>query len=190
MNDYGSLTGDCLRDGDGSNEDRNTKKVRFKEVDGNPIENMVMDVASVSGASWKDKLLGGVAIDEDLDFKEGDILRSTINGIPAIEFSDRVKKILVKDMETTVVLWTVEFNPLRPFPSVVLVWIQFPGLPGFLYKKRVLEEIGGLVGKVAKTDIKTDSGAKGRNADDGQGVASAPVVNGSAPAKTEKAFGP
>ncbi|MBA0750621.1 hypothetical protein Gogos_002027, partial [Gossypium gossypioides] len=45
-----------------------------------------------------------VAIDEDMDFEEGDILRSTINGIPAIEFSDRVKKILVKDMETTVVV--------------------------------------------------------------------------------------
>ncbi|MBA0823675.1 hypothetical protein Goarm_020392, partial [Gossypium armourianum] len=92
--------------------------------------------------------------DGDSDFEDGDILRSTVYGIPAIGFSDRIKKILVKDMETTVVVkllgrnigygtddyemvltqgpwvvfghyltvqpWTVDFNPLRPFPSVVL----------------------------------------------------------------------
>ncbi|KAK5835621.1 hypothetical protein PVK06_011315 [Gossypium arboreum] len=59
MNDFGSLTGNCLKDNDGSNEDCNTQKVRFKEVDGNLIENMVVDVASVSGASWKINCLGG-----------------------------------------------------------------------------------------------------------------------------------
>ncbi|MBA0792918.1 hypothetical protein Gohar_017372 [Gossypium harknessii] len=130
-------------------------------------------MALVSGASWKDKLLGGKSsrylvssmnpsetFDGDFDFEDGDILRSTVYGIPAIGFSDRIKKILVKDMETTVVPfrlmdvemnatwfvfktddyemvltqgpwvvfghyltvqpWTVDFNPLRPFPSVVL----------------------------------------------------------------------
>ncbi|KAK5826605.1 hypothetical protein PVK06_021531 [Gossypium arboreum] len=58
--------------------------------------------------------------------------------------------------------WTVEFYPLKPFPSVVTAWIRFPGLPGFLYKKMILEEIGSLVGKVMKLDFKTDSGARGQ----------------------------
>ncbi|MBA0580916.1 hypothetical protein Gorai_023115 [Gossypium raimondii] len=113
-------------------------------------------MALVTGASWKDKLLGGKSsrslvssmnpsetFDGNFDFEDGDILRSTVYGIPAIGFSDRIKKILVKDMETTVVTddyemvltqgpwvvfghyltvqpWTIDFNPLRPFPSVVL----------------------------------------------------------------------
>ncbi|MBA0612787.1 hypothetical protein Godav_013347, partial [Gossypium davidsonii] len=41
--------------------------------------------------------------DVDLKFEDGDILRSTLNKILAIDFSERFKRILVKDMETTVV---------------------------------------------------------------------------------------
>ncbi|KAH1091919.1 hypothetical protein J1N35_019176 [Gossypium stocksii] len=55
----------------------------------------------------------------------------------------------------------VNFNPSRPFPSMVLTWIHFPGLLGFLSKKQILEEIGSLVGKVAKLNIKIDSGGRG-----------------------------
>ncbi|XP_016667281.1 uncharacterized protein [Gossypium hirsutum] len=62
----------------------------------------------------------------------------------------------------TVQPWTVEFDPLKPFPSVVTARIRFPGLPGFLYKKRILEKIGSLVGKVMKLDFKTDSGVRGQ----------------------------
>ncbi|KAK5793715.1 hypothetical protein PVK06_034868 [Gossypium arboreum] len=75
MNDSSPLPSGCLSDGDGSNDDRNTKK--------------------------KDKLLGGKstisstpsmnpteAIDGDLEFEDGDILKSTVNGIPVIDFSD------------------------------------------------------------------------------------------------------
>ncbi|KAA3485144.1 leucine-rich repeat receptor-like protein kinase PEPR2 [Gossypium australe] len=67
-----------------------------------------------AGVSWKDKLLRGkadgpslnfgITNEEDLVFVEGDILRSTVNGIPTINFSDRIKDWLVKDMETTVVV--------------------------------------------------------------------------------------
>ncbi|MBA0710828.1 hypothetical protein Golax_010089, partial [Gossypium laxum] len=45
---------------------------------------------------------------------------------------------------------------------MVLAWIHFPGLPGFLYKKWVLEEIESLVKKVAKLDIKKNIGARGQ----------------------------
>ncbi|MBA0752115.1 hypothetical protein Gogos_000983, partial [Gossypium gossypioides] len=50
--------------------------------------------------SWKDKLLGRESIeslapptistdtpDVDLEFEDGDIFRSTVNGIPTIDFS-------------------------------------------------------------------------------------------------------
>lgn len=58
--------------------------------------------------------------------------------------------------------WTIQFDPLKPFPSMIMAWIRFLGLSGFLYKKRILEEIGSLVGKVMKLDLKTDSGARGQ----------------------------
>ncbi|MBA0579081.1 hypothetical protein Gorai_021347 [Gossypium raimondii] len=133
-----------MGDADGSNVDRNTKKVRFKDIGDDSAENMVVDMALASKISWKDKLLGRKntrslasskisdgATDVDLNFEDGDILKSTINGILTIDFSKRIKKILVKDIETTNV-------------------------------KQVLEEIESLVEKVAKMDIKTDSGGRGQ----------------------------
>ncbi|KAG8491030.1 hypothetical protein CXB51_014170 [Gossypium anomalum] len=62
----------------------------------------------------------------------------------------------------TVQPWVVDFNLLWLFPSVVLVWIYFTGMLGFLYKRQLLEEIGSLVGKVAQLDIKTYIDTKGR----------------------------
>ncbi|MBA0571030.1 hypothetical protein Golob_004626, partial [Gossypium lobatum] len=56
----------------------------------------------------------------------------------------------------------VDFNPSKPFPSMVLTWIHFSGLSGFLYNKQILEKIRSLVRKVTKLDIKTDSGARGQ----------------------------
>ncbi|MBA0630553.1 hypothetical protein Godav_002640 [Gossypium davidsonii] len=229
------LSDDRIGDGISTDEERNTKKVRFKVVGGDSTDNMMVDTISVRGVSWKEKLLvrnGSESCDGtsdvDLVIEDGDILQSSINGIPAIDFSERLRNILVRDMETTVVVkllgrnigygvllnrisslwkpsqpfrlmdvengyylvrfqsrddydlaltqgpwivfghyltvqpWTIDFDPLRPFPSVVMAWISFPGLPGFLYRKRILEEIGNLVGQVVKLDIKTDSGARGQ----------------------------
>ncbi|MBA0814626.1 hypothetical protein Gohar_020442 [Gossypium harknessii] len=197
------LSDDRIGDGISTDEERNTKKVRFKVVGGDSTDNMMVDTISVRGVSWKEKLLGrngsescdGTS-DVDLVIEDGDILQSSINGIPAIDFSERLRNILVRDMETTVVVkllgrnigygvddydlaltqgpwivfghyltvqpWTIDVDPLRPFPSVVMAWLRFPGLPGFLYKKRILEEIRNLVGQVVKLDIKTDSGARGQ----------------------------
>ncbi|KAK5785402.1 hypothetical protein PVK06_039985 [Gossypium arboreum] len=53
----------------------------------------------------------------------------------------------------TVQPWTKEFNPLQPYLSMVMAWIRFPGLPGFLYKRGVLEEIGRIIGKLIKLDL-------------------------------------
>ncbi|PPS06513.1 hypothetical protein GOBAR_AA14134 [Gossypium barbadense] len=145
---------------------------------------MAVDSSPASRVSWKDKLLGGSVSNSldgdaniDLKFVEGDICRSNLNGIPTIDFSDRTNKILIKRMELTVApldpwtvfghyltvqLWTVDFYPSRPFPYGVLAWIRFLGLSGFLYQKKILEEISSLVGEVVKLDIKTDNQERGQ----------------------------
>ncbi|KAA3480192.1 leucine-rich repeat receptor-like protein kinase PEPR2 [Gossypium australe] len=212
--------------------DQNTKKVRFKgAVDGEDT-NMVVDFVQQPNISFQDKLLGGsVVSDRDLegtfgknegDFEllEGDVNTSMVDGIPAIAFSDRIKDILFKEMELTVVLkllgrnigynvlhnrilnlwkptksfhlmeitngilkiiivltqdpwiifaqyltvqsWTQTFNPAQPYPSVVMAWIRLSGLPGYLYKRKIIEAIGGLIGKVVKLDLQTDNRTRGQ----------------------------
>ncbi|MBA0580665.1 hypothetical protein Gorai_022874 [Gossypium raimondii] len=67
--------------------------------------------------SWKDYLVGtgfqaeGKAaiaynFDDDGDFEllYADVVRSSVNGIPSINFSERVNQILIKDMAYTVVI--------------------------------------------------------------------------------------
>ncbi|MBA0636275.1 hypothetical protein Godav_025194 [Gossypium davidsonii] len=41
-------------------------------------------------------------------------------------------------------------------------WIIFMGLPGYFYKRKILVEIGGLIGKVAKLDMNTNNRVKDR----------------------------
>ncbi|MBA0854484.1 hypothetical protein Goshw_000559 [Gossypium schwendimanii] len=62
----------------------------------------------------------------------------------------------------TVQLWTKYFNPNKPYSSMVLAWIRLPSLLGFMYKRRILEEVGGLVGKVVKFDLNANSKTRGR----------------------------
>ncbi|MBA0553225.1 hypothetical protein Golob_012426 [Gossypium lobatum] len=93
------------------------KKVRFKEAVDREVTNMVVDFDQQSIMSFKDKLLrGGVAfsgenlegsfekIKSDFELMEGDVNMSMVNGITAIAFSDRIKDILFKEMELTVIL--------------------------------------------------------------------------------------
>ncbi|KAL1108794.1 hypothetical protein V6Z11_D03G135000 [Gossypium hirsutum] len=111
MSDSENLSGDRVGAENDTNGDRNTKKVRFKDVGKDSTKNILVDIHLVSGVSWNDKLLGGRgsrpsdgATDMDLEIEDGDILRSIFNGIPTLDFSERLKKILVKDMESTVVV--------------------------------------------------------------------------------------
>ncbi|KAH1107992.1 hypothetical protein J1N35_011760 [Gossypium stocksii] len=62
----------------------------------------------------------------------------------------------------TVQPWTLGFDPFQAFPSVVMAWIRFPSLPGYLYNHKIITEIGGMVGKVVKLDMNTDNRARGR----------------------------
>ncbi|MBA0596661.1 hypothetical protein Gorai_013471, partial [Gossypium raimondii] len=79
-------------------------------------------------------------------------IKSSINGILAISFSDRIQQILVRNMASIVVV----------FPSSMMVRIRLPGLLGFLYKKKILEEIGGLIGTVNRLDFQIDKGLRGK----------------------------
>ncbi|MBA0679197.1 hypothetical protein Goari_010985, partial [Gossypium aridum] len=78
---------------------------------------MVVDFDQQPIMSFKDKLLGGgVAFSgenlegsfeknkSDFELMEIDVNMSMVNGIPAIAFSDRIKDILFKEMELTVIL--------------------------------------------------------------------------------------
>ncbi|KAH1045761.1 hypothetical protein J1N35_036545 [Gossypium stocksii] len=101
---------------DHPDKDRNTKKVRFKENNVDEDITMADDSEAQSNMSWKDKLLGGPVVsnsvcdgvsagkEADLELLEGDVRMSVIDGIPIIDFSDRVKEILFKEMELTIIV--------------------------------------------------------------------------------------
>ncbi|KAK5825759.1 hypothetical protein PVK06_020624 [Gossypium arboreum] len=64
--------------------------------------------------SWKNKVLGRGVLDygreEDFELLDGDVTRSTVNGIPVINFSERVQQILFREMATTVVVKLLGLN--------------------------------------------------------------------------------
>ncbi|PPD95294.1 hypothetical protein GOBAR_DD07669 [Gossypium barbadense] len=163
-------------------KDRNTKKVRFKDKggDGESDSDRVVDRVPLVSTSWRDMVLGKGSIDwekesdlavfeenEDLEFLEGDVLKSTIDGILSINFSDHIQQILVKDMELMVVVkllgWNIGYavlynqvsslwKPSRPF-RLMDIENGLSGLPGHLYKRKIILKIGGLVGRVEKVRV-------------------------------------
>lgn len=73
--------------------------------------------------SWKDKLLGNqddftdsvravpsVVNENEFELLEGDVNTSIIDGIPATEFSDRIKEILFKEIELAVIVKLLRRN--------------------------------------------------------------------------------
>ncbi|MBA0570163.1 hypothetical protein Golob_003847 [Gossypium lobatum] len=103
--------------GAGLTSDRNTKKVHFKYLNLDSDMEMVDGLSQTPKLSWKEMLLGegshdqrgGKSIDisnedKEFDLLDGDIEKSTVDGISSIDFLDRVNKILIKHMATSVVL--------------------------------------------------------------------------------------
>ncbi|MBA0829566.1 hypothetical protein Goarm_014163 [Gossypium armourianum] len=88
--------------------DRNTKKVRFKGLGFDSENDMVVDSILMPEISWRDKVLGrgppNSGRDEDFELLDGDVVRTMVNGILAISFSERVQQILIRDLVTTVVV--------------------------------------------------------------------------------------
>ncbi|MBA0701677.1 hypothetical protein Goari_020517 [Gossypium aridum] len=134
--------------GDYSVEGLIPKKVQFRDNDESVNIDWLVDQDVQPTISWKDKLVGlpsntaGNDLDtkEDFDVLEGDIQKSIVN----------------------VQQWSVSFNPAQTFPSIVMSWIRFPGLPSYMYKRKILVEMGGMVSKIVKLDMNTDNIAKGR----------------------------
>ncbi|MBA0783574.1 hypothetical protein Gotri_001268 [Gossypium trilobum] len=198
-------TGERENNDVGEVANQSTKKVRFRAIDEDFDAEMTSAPTTTRPRSWKDYLMGtGLRADvqaqgvdnfygeEDLELSEVDIVKSTVNGIPSINFSERVNQILIKVMAHTVVIkllgrnigypmmynkvcslwkpsqtldcvwaipysamqyltvqpWSVDFNTSQPYLSLVMAWIRLPGLLGHTYKRQILWEIGGMVGKV------------------------------------------
>ncbi|KAK5811980.1 hypothetical protein PVK06_027374 [Gossypium arboreum] len=124
---------------------------------------MAVDSNQQPMMSFKDKLLGvGLSYPDgypirnecDLVLQDGDVNMSMVNGIPTITFLDRIKDILFKEIESTVILKLLERN--------IGYNIRLPGLPGYLYKRQIIEAIGGVIGKVVKLDLQADNRTRGR----------------------------
>ncbi|KAK5785419.1 hypothetical protein PVK06_040003 [Gossypium arboreum] len=100
--------------------------------------------------SWKDKLLGinPRAIDKE------ELGPPSADAYDDLEFIEehihRIQKLLFKEMELMIVLKLLGRN------------IGLPGLPSFLYKNKIIEEIGATIGKVVLLDFNTDSRIRGR----------------------------
>ncbi|MFQ6626443.1 hypothetical protein Gotur_004576 [Gossypium turneri] len=84
------------------------KKLSFKDLVSGVNNEMVVDFFPILEVSWRVKLLGREAPnsgrDEDFEFLNGDVVRSMVNGIPVINFSERIQQILFREMATTVVV--------------------------------------------------------------------------------------
>ncbi|MBA0597611.1 hypothetical protein Gorai_007413 [Gossypium raimondii] len=117
---------------------------------------MVVGLSPRTRVSWKDKLLGGTeAVPRMSSTNTSNFNEENFDFRPSQPFH-------LMDVENGYyLLWTVDFDPSRPFPIMVLTWTRFLGILGFLYKQQVFEEIESLVGKVARLDIKMDSGTRG-----------------------------
>ncbi|KAG8502955.1 hypothetical protein CXB51_000789 [Gossypium anomalum] len=124
---------------------------------------MLIDSEPTTIVSWKNMLLGnfveftkefGEKDGEIFYFIEGDFTKSSVKGIPTIAFSKQGLKFVAA-------LKTIPTYRCGKW-SVVMAWIRLPGLPKYLYNKKILEEIGGLIGKVAKLDFNTSNGLRGQ----------------------------
>ncbi|KAH1091413.1 hypothetical protein J1N35_018670 [Gossypium stocksii] len=95
-----------------SPEDLITKKVRFKESEVITDDGLA---AEDYNSRKKDMLLGkdtsalhdtngGHFLVDNFSFSEGDVKKSIVDGVPSIEFSERVYQLLENEMSTSVVL--------------------------------------------------------------------------------------
>ncbi|MBA0682268.1 hypothetical protein Goari_023999, partial [Gossypium aridum] len=63
---------------------------------------------------------------------------------------------IIYNQYLTVQTWTKDFNPMQPYPSVVMAWIRLSGLPRYMYKRVILEVFGNMIRKVTKLNFQTD----------------------------------
>ncbi|KAK5832604.1 hypothetical protein PVK06_016406 [Gossypium arboreum] len=98
----------CENDGPGKfiGEELIPKKVRFREKEEEPSNDMMIELSSDQPTSWRDMLVGqsskngsnGLDEKEAFDILEGDIQRTVVNGVPSITFSERIHQIFIQGM--------------------------------------------------------------------------------------------
>ncbi|KAE8704510.1 hypothetical protein F3Y22_tig00110450pilonHSYRG00514 [Hibiscus syriacus] len=125
----------------------------------------------LAGKSQNDRQKVGIHgnLDDDFDILDEDIITALVT-IHAHGFGERVFpcsfskrrdyiKVLaefpwmVYGQYLMVQPWNMDFRTLQVYPTTVVAWIRFPGLPKYLYNSKILTSIGSLVGKVAKLDF-------------------------------------
>ncbi|KAK8538824.1 hypothetical protein V6N12_034532 [Hibiscus sabdariffa] len=57
--------------------------------------------------------------------------------------------------------WTVDFSSSHPYPSHVMAWIHFSGLPVTLYQRSMITTIGECIGSVIKLNYEITCGRRG-----------------------------
>ncbi|PPD84026.1 hypothetical protein GOBAR_DD19036 [Gossypium barbadense] len=106
--------------------------------------------------------------EEDFDLDDRNLLRKTVDGMPTLDFSERLYSLTEKSMSSTIVLKLlgkrIGVNTLwsKEFLENVVVWIHIPSLSGAFYKRSILRAIGELVGKVVKIVLQTDKRVRGQ----------------------------
>ncbi|XP_012458146.1 uncharacterized protein LOC105778931 [Gossypium raimondii] len=139
-------------------------------------------------ASWKENLVGSssniggedLKVKEDFEVLEGDIQKSIINGIQCTIIQDMKKTVILKLLGCNIgfsILQNRIYSLWKPSLTVHLMDIEngfflakFVNkidyekvlLEGYMYKCKILVEIGGLVGKVTKLDMNTNNKERGR----------------------------
>ncbi|MBA0795947.1 hypothetical protein Gohar_006766 [Gossypium harknessii] len=142
VNNFEALSNVWVSESDDSNVDSNTKKVRFKYGSDDSMDNIVVDTALVNE-------LHGRIKKHSQPFR----IIHVANGYYLVLFHNSIDYNTTLTQGPWIVFghylivqpWTMDFNTLQHFPNMVLAWIRFLGLSGFLYKKQILEEIGSLV---------------------------------------------
>ncbi|MBA0841358.1 hypothetical protein Goarm_003854 [Gossypium armourianum] len=132
-----------------------------------------MDSASITEKPllWKDRLMrtglqakgkttttNDISNEGEFELSETDVVRSSVNGIPSISFSEWVNQILINNMAhimspedfenvicqgpwiiygqyLTVQPWSMDFNITQTYSRMVMEWIRFLGLPGHMYNR-------------------------------------------------------
>ncbi|MBA0843865.1 hypothetical protein Goarm_001016 [Gossypium armourianum] len=102
---------------EGDSAIRSTKKVRIREAKGDPDVVMELPLIARTIRLWRDCLVGSrLRVEErpevtrdfdgegDIDLSEVDIVRSSVDETPSINFSEWVNQILIKDMACTIVV--------------------------------------------------------------------------------------
>ncbi|CAA0816029.1 Unknown protein [Striga hermonthica] len=58
--------------------------------------------------------------------------------------------------------WSQDFNDKVDTISSIVAWIRLPGMPPYIYHKKVFKKIGDIVGKVLKIDHQTATQTRGK----------------------------